>query len=101
MIESYPVQVVMFLWQEHMIEGGLISMIKWLRISLFVLNIAFYVIAGICCILGLVAEIIQPINLVRLFEYLHINLSYNGFIIVSWVCFLVAVALHFLRKKFL
>lgn len=73
---------------------------KWLRKSLFVLNLVLYIITVICCILGAVADIIQPINLVRLFEYLHINLSYTDFIIVGWACAFLAIALHFLRNLY-
>ena len=74
-------------------------MTAFVNTVLLILEIISLIFTSIFAILGIYDYIVGPAGIQKLFEKLHIPLSYNQFLIIGLVCMAVMFTTHFIRKK--
>ncbi|MBE6765618.1 MAG: hypothetical protein E7546_07075 [Ruminococcaceae bacterium] len=72
---------------------------RFLGTFLLVVNIISFVLTLVLGAIGVYAEIVGPGNFINQLEFLNINMSYDQFLIVGYICTAVTIITYIALSK--
>ena len=72
---------------------------RFLGTFLLVVNIISFVLMLVFGAFGIYEQIVGPGNFMKLLEFLNINMSYNQFVLVGYICTAVTIITYIALSK--